>query len=337
MRISPLHGATTSIHTSLGRQILFCTLISLSTHLIFPIDITAISVNITVDDTFGNPDRSIIPTYLPANDTWHAGSPGEQWAICTIKPSELDMDQILGQSWHHATYFLGIPIEMQVTFPGTAVYVYNVVPNFLRNGAITLVNVSFALDGEPVGHFFHAPDSSSEVLYHQLVYANASLADTVHTLVMSASGSEPSLIFFDYLVYTTEVEGTTYTSATASGSISSSNSTTSPPYGPSSVHQPVAVIVGGVVGGLALLLLVAALLCLVLDRRRRRRRRRRSARPLPSRSDYASTDVMIPIPSVPMRTSQSYSRPLSIGLLSNAATVAGETPAPAALASRSDR
>lgn len=97
------------------------------------------------------------------------------------------------------------------------------------------------------------------------------------------------------------------------------------------------MIVGGVVGGLALLLLVAALLCLVLDRRRRRRRRRRSARPLPSRSDYASTDVMIPIPSVPMRTSQSYSRPLSIGLLSNAATVAGETPAPAALASRSDR
>ncbi|KAI1791469.1 hypothetical protein LXA43DRAFT_1094610 [Ganoderma leucocontextum] len=75
----------------------------------------------------------------------------EQCDICTIKPSELDTSQIVDQSWHHATYFIGIPIQVQVTFPGTAGYVYNVVPNSLPNGAITLVNVYSELLYNPTG------------------------------------------------------------------------------------------------------------------------------------------------------------------------------------------
>ena len=163
-------------------------------------------VNITVDDTFGNPDRSVIPTYLPANDTWHTGSPGEQCAVCTIKPSELDTSQIFDQSWHHGSYLLNNPISVQVTFPGTAVYVYNVVPNTIP-GANTFMNISFAIDGETVGQFLHVPDSISEIMYNHLVYANTTLSDSPHTLVMSASGSNESFIFFDYLLYTTEVDG----------------------------------------------------------------------------------------------------------------------------------
>nr|VWO98412.1 Chitin synthase C [Ganoderma boninense] len=236
----------------------------------------AISVNVTVDDSFGNTDRTVIPTYIPANDTWHVGSPSEECGICTIKPSELDIDQILDQSWHHATYFLGIPIQVEVTFPGTAVYVYSVVPNFLPNGAITLVNVTFALDGETVGQFFHAPDSSSEILYSHLVYANASLSDAVHTLVMSAAGSERSLIFFDYLVYTTEIEETT-TSGSATVYVTPSMSpTTTPLSDPSSAsaRQLRGAIVGGVIGGVLFLLSVAvSSLFLVLNRRHRRQAR----------------------------------------------------------------
>ena len=34
----------------------------------------------------------------------------------------------------------GIPLDSGI--PGTAVYVYNVTPNFLQNGAIAFVNVS---------------------------------------------------------------------------------------------------------------------------------------------------------------------------------------------------
>ncbi|PIL26700.1 hypothetical protein GSI_11227 [Ganoderma sinense ZZ0214-1] len=87
------------------------TLLALLMHLVLPA--AAISVNVTVDDTFGNSDRTVIPTYLPANDTWHVGSPSEQCAVCAIKPSMPDTNQILDQSL--------APRHVQVTFPGTAV------------------------------------------------------------------------------------------------------------------------------------------------------------------------------------------------------------------------
>ncbi|PIL26698.1 hypothetical protein GSI_11225 [Ganoderma sinense ZZ0214-1] len=255
---------------------------SLFIHFILPA--AAVSVNITVDDTFGNSDRTVIPTYLPANNTWHVGSPSEQCDICVIKPFMLDTSQIVDQSWHHAMYFVGTPIEVQVAFPGTAVYVYNVITNTLPGGAAMTVNISFALDNETVGHFFHAPDSSSDILYNQLVYANASLSDKLHTLVMSASGSDASLIFFDYLLYTTdsEVEGTPSATATVTSSDASSLSATPPSSYvsssaltthavPPSSHPPTAMIVGGVVGGVVLLLVGAVLFFLVSYRLRRHR------------------------------------------------------------------
>ena len=93
--------------------------------------VIAASVNITVDDTFGNSTYSIFPTYLPDDGTWHAGTPTEQCDTCKIKPSELDADQMLDQTWHHGTCNNDVPIQMEVTFTGTAVYVYNVVLNTL--------------------------------------------------------------------------------------------------------------------------------------------------------------------------------------------------------------
>lgn len=271
----------------------------------------AISVNVTVDDTFGNSDGSVIPTYFPANDTWHVGSPSEQCNICAIKPSELDTSQILDRSWHHATYFIDIPIQVRITFRGTAVYVYNVVPNFLPNGAITFVNETFTLDGETVGHFSHIPDdSSSKILYNQLVYANMTLSDSLHTLIMSASGLEPSLIFFDYLLYTTEAERTASAAATATSDTSLSSTP------PSSSQQPMGAVAGGVVGGVALLVLVAALLIFRL------RHRRGETDPLAECSDYVSTDAN----NAATAASESHVRHLSVGLLSNAATIAGQVP-----------
>ena len=182
---------------------------------------TAALVNVTVDDTYGNNDRTVIPTYTPNNSSWHLGSPTEQCSVCAIKPSEFDTSQIYDQTWHHATYFIGIPVQVSVTFHGTAVYVYNVIPNYLK-GANTYVDLSFSIDGVTVGQFQHTPDSSSTILYNHLVFANTGLSNAVHTLVMSASGSKESLIFFDYLVYTTEVDDTA--AATTSGAASSSAS-----------------------------------------------------------------------------------------------------------------
>ena len=303
------------IHTISERgPSLFYILISLFVHLVHPAG--GVSVNVTVDDTFGNGDGSMLPTYLPDDgNTWHVGSPTEQCETCAIRPSELDMGQIVGQSWHHATYFVDIPIEIKVTFPGTAVYVYNIIPNYLPGGAATLVNISFALDGETVGNFLHNPDSSSDFLYNQLVYANASLSVSHHTLVMSASGRSPSVIVFDYLLYTTEAEEATSATAAATPDISASSAATtlspSSSVASSSVHTPTATIAGGVVGGVTLLFVGATLL------RLHRRRRRRQTRPLTeTESDFTFAQIT--------NGSEPFFRPISIGPLSNAATVAGE-------------
>ncbi|KAM5542803.1 hypothetical protein V8D89_003764 [Ganoderma adspersum] len=209
---------------TIGRgPVLACLLLSLLASFIPPT--TAALVNVTVDDTYGNNDRTVIPTYTPNNSSWHLGSPTEQCDVCAMKPSEFDTSQIYDQTWHHATYFIGIPVQVSVTFHGTAVYVYNVIPNYLK-GTNTYVDLSFSIDGVTVGQFTHTPDSSSTILYNHLVYANTGLSNAVHTLVMSASGSKSSLIFFDYLVYTTEVDDTA--AATTSGAASSSASSNLP-------------------------------------------------------------------------------------------------------------
>ncbi|TBU24185.1 hypothetical protein BD311DRAFT_672362 [Dichomitus squalens] len=277
--------------------------------------VTATSVNITVDDTLGNATYGVWPAYLPADDVnWHAGTPTEECDICKIKPSELDLNQILDQTWHHGTYFQGSPIQVQVTFTGTAVYVFNVVPNTLP-GTDTLMNISFAIDGETVGDFFHQPNSSSVILYDQLVYSNATLPNTSHTLVMSASGDEESLIFFDYLLYTADIDSTGssllpfptptpppgLTSSLTPSPISSTGSSTSPP----SSHVPIAAIVGGVVGGVVGLLVIGALASFSLCRRSRGRARR------PSESVRIATST----------ENASHSQPAS---LTHNITVAGE-------------
>ncbi|PIL33026.1 hypothetical protein GSI_04475 [Ganoderma sinense ZZ0214-1] len=200
--------------------LLACLFLSLLAFFIPPT--TAALVNVTVDDTYGSNDKTVIPVYTPNNTTWHIGSPTEQCDVCAIKPSEFDTSQIYDQTWHHATYFVGTPIQVSVTFRGTAVYVYNVIPNYLK-GANTYVNLAFAIDGITVGQFTHTPDSSGTILYNYLVYWTTGLANAEHTLVMSASGSQESLIFFDYLVYTTEVDD-----ATTSGAASSSPSPSPP-------------------------------------------------------------------------------------------------------------
>ncbi|KAM5543079.1 hypothetical protein V8D89_003463 [Ganoderma adspersum] len=276
------------------------TLLSLFTASLVPPS-AAVSVNITVDDTFGSKDGTISPVYIPANSTWHAGSPTEQCAVCAIKPSELDTTEIVEQSWHHGSYLPGIPIYVQVTFPGTAVYVYNVVPNTLP-GANTFVNISFVLDGEFVGRFLRVPDATSEILYNHLVYANASLsADVPHTLEMSATGGNESLIFFDYLLYTTDTEPSTSTSASTSS------------------HRPVqaGAIAGGVIAGVALLVTIAAILFFLLRRRPTRSHLRTG---LPgTRSEVFRTDQATP----QMTSASARARPLSAGGFSRAGTLAG--------------
>ena len=176
----------------------------------------------------------------------------------------LNLDEIYQKTWTDGTYFPpGFPPSITINFNGSAVYVFNIIPNTLP--AFTLANISFSIDGEPVGVFFHSPDASSMILYHQLVYHNATLNNGPHTLVMAPVGND-SLVLFDYLVYTAQGNDTTPSGSSPSIRQSSSSSSftstsTQASYYPaptSSSHTPAPVssTVGAVLGALGLLVVV---------------------------------------------------------------------------------
>ena len=208
----------------------------------FSTPVSARLVNITVDDTFGDPTTCLFPEYSPNNGTWNAVSSSENCPSCYIGPSILDLAQIHNGTWHDTTYLpWETPATITVRFNGSAVYVFNILPNTLPS-TITIANISFSIDGEDVYQFLHSPESGTTILYNQLVYRNTTLSDGTHILTMTAGSN--SLVLFDYLLYTTQGNNTMSTETTSRQ--------------PSSSSVPAGAIVGAVVGGVVLLGAVVA-------------------------------------------------------------------------------
>lgn len=79
---------------------------------------------------------------------------------------------------------------------------YCIVPNLIE-GTTTFVNISFELDGKPVGHYTHSPDTISLYEYNVTVYSHSELENVQHILKMYAEGDEgASLFLFDWAEYT---------------------------------------------------------------------------------------------------------------------------------------
>ncbi|KAM5539190.1 hypothetical protein V8D89_007063 [Ganoderma adspersum] len=213
-------------------------------------------VNITVDDTFGDPTTGTLPEYLPNEETWNLTLSSDNCPSCGIDPSTLDLTQIYKQTWHDTMYLSVVtPATITVRFNGSAVYVFNVLGKVVPGAAMS--NISFSIDGENVGQFIRSPESSADILYNQLVYHNTTLSDGPHTLVMTPA--DLTLMMFDYFLYTTQSDGTIPAGASSSipqpPSISSSTTTPSTsnpddPFHSSSTHTPPPVegIVGGILG-----------------------------------------------------------------------------------------
>ncbi|TBU26712.1 hypothetical protein BD311DRAFT_667054, partial [Dichomitus squalens] len=161
---------------------------------------------------------------------------------------------IHNQTWHDSTPANG-PAQVVVNFTGTAVYVYNVVPNMVFE-TVTTSNMTFAIDDSVVGNFVHTPDQSGVTLYNQLVYSNTELELAPHTIVISADGDNHSNILFDYLIYTTESSDITSSSSPTPSSTSSTAGSTlfvTTTVSPSS-RVPLGAVLGAVIGGVVFLL-----------------------------------------------------------------------------------
>ena len=229
-----------------------------------------LSVNRTIDDELGDVVTGAKPQYSP-HGVWNQGT---RCSSCHIGTSQVDVSQTFDGTWHDGTYFVGQPdIEVRATFTGTAVYVYFIVPGSLPS-IFTFMNTTFFIDDEPVGQFTHPPDAAADISYRVPVYTNNTLANSEHTLLMRATGTNTSLILFDYIVYTAEADSTSSSSSASlspSATATDSPSPTSPP-----ARAPVSAIAGGTVGGVIVLAAIAAVALFLLRRRRPRPSRPRS-------------------------------------------------------------
>ena len=231
---------------------------SLSTHsfatALFATITLAALVNVTIDDAQGDLSTGSTPQYSPPSE-WAQGS---KCPLCHVT-QHADASQAFGGTWHDSTYHPGQPPSVvQITFNGSAVYVYNMVANALSS-TTTFTNLTFVLDGTQVGEYEHVPENAPapNFLYRTLVYRSDSLTPTSHVLRMEAAGSNASLILFDYVIYTTERDTTEMPPSSMTALITEkattfSTSTSTPSVSvdgaPSSSSKSSAVAVGSAVG-----------------------------------------------------------------------------------------
>ncbi|EIN06551.1 hypothetical protein PUNSTDRAFT_136405 [Punctularia strigosozonata HHB-11173 SS5] len=68
--------------------------------------------------------------------------------------------------------------------------------------------MTFTLDNQAAGSYFHSPDATTDMMYNVAVYANSLLDNAEHTITMTAQpGVGGSYIAFDYAIYRIHYDG----------------------------------------------------------------------------------------------------------------------------------
>ncbi|KZP17993.1 hypothetical protein FIBSPDRAFT_792544 [Athelia psychrophila] len=216
--------------------------------------------NRTIDDEFGDSVTNLRPVYSPTTG-WAQG------ANCSTCFVQLDTLNVFDGSWHDTTHSPTDtePRSVAITFNGTAVYAYCVLANTVQS-TTTLTNLTFFMDGELVGTYQHIPTTSADYQYNVPVYVNTSLFNQQHVLTMEATGTNSSLILFDYVDYTFDSDPSPSSSSSSSTASASSSASGAPAL--ATHHSNVGAIVGGVIGGMMMIVIVV--LAFLLIRRRRR-------------------------------------------------------------------
>ncbi|KAL1951102.1 hypothetical protein VTO73DRAFT_251 [Trametes versicolor] len=193
----------------------------------------SLSVNRTIDDEKGDSVTGEVPVYTP-DGSWSQGS------TCSGCFIQLDPSQTFDGTWHDSTHTPGDAEPRVITahFTGTAVYVFNAIANTVPF-TTTLTNLTFTLDGDPIGQFVHTPSDSTDFQYNVLVLARTGLSNITHTIVIEATGdTNSSLVLFDYIVYTFEEDVSDPTiTVTASAPTHSSSAPIPPPITPPTVSS----------------------------------------------------------------------------------------------------
>ena len=227
---------------------------------------------------------------------------------CHVNNDIADVNRAFDTTWHDSTYAPGDPERViSMSFNGSAVYAFVLLANQIPR-TTTFTNLTFHIDGALAGQFNHLPDSSTDILYNVPVFAHTGLSYTSHEFEIHMGGSGHSLLLFDYVVYTVELENLTQMTPTSTQTQASSSSFTSIGHPITSKPLTTGLIIASVFGGLALVIAAGMSFHMFL--------RRRLAAPMPdSNLALCKTSLrdatLSPGPTREFRSSREHSNPES--------------------------
>lgn len=239
----------------------------------------AVMVNITIDDTYGDEKTGLKPNWVVGFEfqSLECQHPGTNPILTTTCLQGVDSSLAYNQTWtgmtiNQTTSTLGGLTQLNLTFNGTAIYVYHVIPA-INDFSETTFGIAYSLDEDDSK--LEAYSKTPHTQYNQLAYSREGLSPSTHTLGVTIGDPGLPQMFFDYAIYTTD-DDTTGLSPVASGtSDSASNvSRTASSYqgdvsSTTGIKLPVAPIVVGAVGGIVFFVCLGAV---YIFRRRSRSR-----------------------------------------------------------------
>ncbi|OSX65944.1 hypothetical protein POSPLADRAFT_1031160 [Postia placenta MAD-698-R-SB12] len=146
--------------------------------------VAGLSLNVTIDDTFGDPVTGTQFVYSPA-DNWQSSS------NCSECASTFAMAMVYDRTWTLSTH----PGNATISFYGSAVYVYCIVSDHAA--------MAFLIDDKVDGYYIQTSSPNSTVDYNYPVYTSGDLPMGQHELtIMNGVVNFSSLAILDYIVYT---------------------------------------------------------------------------------------------------------------------------------------
>ncbi|KLO18719.1 hypothetical protein SCHPADRAFT_886012 [Schizopora paradoxa] len=156
-------------------------------------------LNVSIDDTSGDPTTGAHVTYGPTNAWSSSGTP--------CSPLDIQSDKVYNKTWHTGVYTNNTdPVWASVPFTGSAIYVWGVLAT-CSGSNISEASIGFTIDGKAMGKFKEPSTNASDaVQYNVLLFSSTGLNNTNHTLIMGVGGGNQSAYaILDKIVYTVSV------------------------------------------------------------------------------------------------------------------------------------
>ncbi|KIM84656.1 hypothetical protein PILCRDRAFT_391863 [Piloderma croceum F 1598] len=158
-------------------------------------------VDVTIDDTYGDPNTGAQIMYMP--DNWNNGT---SCSACTAHPAS---SQTYLGTWHDNTWNPPAnsteAAEVQTAsaaFNGSAVYIFCIIAHSLVSPDGN-TNMTFYIDDETVGHYALLPSGAQPTYSYNInVYLNTSVPPGQHTIkIQNGPLGQKALVLLDYITY----------------------------------------------------------------------------------------------------------------------------------------